>query len=171
MATSTYLNYSSSETSSSCIHDHHDSLACWCKLIYGGLVLQPESSVIGSAPIVPKLQVYSIFNIQYYSSASCAMHTRTDCPMQHYAEVKDWSDMRYKRNLSANQWKSIMGVRARQDTGNTGTTIQVRHSAGICAATSSLQPSLLSHCCKLDPRSVPPSCHQLHSRTLPPDPP
>ena len=26
--------------------------------------------------------------IQYYSSAPCAMHTRTDCPMQHYTEVK-----------------------------------------------------------------------------------
>ena len=32
--------------------------------------------------------VYSIFNIQYYARALCAMHTRTDCPMQHYAEVK-----------------------------------------------------------------------------------
>ena len=31
--------------------------------------------------------VYSIFNI-HYSSAPCAMHTRTCCPMQHYTYKK-----------------------------------------------------------------------------------
>ena len=56
-----------------------------------------------------------------------------------------------------------MEIRYRQDI----ETIQVSHSAGICAATSSLQPSLLSHCCKFDPGSMPPSCHQLQYRTLP----
>ena len=34
-------------------------------------------------------------------------------------------------------------------TGNTGTTIQIRHSARICAAISFLWPSLLSQCCKI----------------------
>ena len=28
--------------------------------------------------------IYSIFNIHQYSSAPCAVHTRTCCPMQHY---------------------------------------------------------------------------------------
>ena len=45
--------------------------------------------------------ICSIFNIQYYLSAPCAMHIRTDCLTQHYTEAKDWSDVRYNRNLSA----------------------------------------------------------------------
>ena len=54
---------------------------------------------------------YSIFNIQYYSSAPCAMHTRTGCPMQHYTEMRYWSDMRYNymnwSAISGNQlWRS-----------------------------------------------------------------
>ena len=38
-----------------------------------------------------------------------------------------------------------MEIRYRQDIGNTGTTIQVRHSAGICAAISSLHISIYIH--------------------------
>ena len=53
--------------------------------------------------------------------------------------------MRYNMNWSEiAKWKSVMEIRYRQDTGDTGTTIQVRPSAGICTATPSLQPSLLS---------------------------
>ena len=49
--------------------------------------------------------MYYIFNIQYYSSASCAMHPRTGCPMQHYTEMRYWSDMRYN-NVN---WSAISG--------------------------------------------------------------
>ena len=53
--------------------------------------------------------LYSIL-FQYYLSAPCAMHTRTDCPMQHYTEVKDWSDVRYNRNLSAVGGNQLWGT-------------------------------------------------------------
>ena len=91
------------------------------------------------------------------------MHTRTGCPMQHYTEMKvrEWHEIQL-HELECSKWKSCsyMGIRYKHDTGNTGTTIQVRRSTGICIAISSLWPCLLSYCCKLDTGSVPPSYHR-----------
>ena len=64
--------------------------------------------VMYTVQVAISANVYSII-IQYYSSAPCAMHTRTDCPMQHYTEVKDWSDMRYNRNSSAISGNQLWG--------------------------------------------------------------
>ena len=70
-----------------------------------------------------------IFNIQYFSSAPCASALGQAVP--------EWgNDMRCNNtNWSAISENQLWGSGTIM-TGNTGTTIQVRHSAGICAATS-----------------------------------
>ena len=59
------------------------------------------------------------------------MHTRTGCPMQHYTEMKvrEWHEIQL-HELECSKWKSCsyMGIRYKHDTGNTGTSIQVRHA-------------------------------------------
>ena len=90
--------------------------------------------------------------------------------MQHYADMKVLSEWGCNRtNWSAISENQLWGSGTIM-TGNTSTTIQIGDSAGICTAVSFLQISLLSHWCKLDPGSVPPSCHQLPYRTQPPFP-
>ena len=58
-----------------------------------------------------------------------------------------------------------MKLRKREQTYKSGTL----HAS--CAATSTLEPSLLSRCCNLGLGSVPPSCHRLLIQTLPACPP